>query len=160
MGESGWNQYARNPSSGAYGIPQALPASKMGAAANPPQSNPAAQISWMVGYIKSVYGDPINAYAQWSARSPHRYDKGGWLPPGLSVAWNGTGKPERVSPPGGDASGRAVTGRLDRLAALLEQLIGTTAAVPARTGAHVGAAVSGGAQAAAFRARYPSGGIR
>ena len=49
MAEAGWNQYARNPSSGAYGIPQALPPSKMGAAANPPQSNPGAQISWMVG---------------------------------------------------------------------------------------------------------------
>ena len=61
MAEAGWNQYARNPSSGAYGIPQALPPSKMGAAANPPQSNPTAQINWMISYIKSVYGDPIGA---------------------------------------------------------------------------------------------------
>ena len=54
MHEAGWNQYARNASSGAYGIPQALPASKMGAAANPPQSNPHAQMSWMIGYIKCM----------------------------------------------------------------------------------------------------------
>ena len=44
--ESGWNRLADNPSSGAYGIPQALPASKMGAAANPPTSSAAAQINW------------------------------------------------------------------------------------------------------------------
>ena len=67
MHEAGWNQFARNPGSGAYGIPQALPPGKMGAAANPPQSNPAAQISWMIGYIRSRYGDPIRAWAQYYA---------------------------------------------------------------------------------------------
>lgn len=65
MHEAGWNQFARNSKSGAYGIPQALPPGKMGAAANPPQSNPTAQINWMVGYIKGRYGDPINAWAQY-----------------------------------------------------------------------------------------------
>jgi len=62
--ESGWSNTARNPSSGAYGIPQALPPSKMGAAANPPQSNPTAQIRWQIGYIKGRpgYGDPIGAW--------------------------------------------------------------------------------------------------
>ena len=54
MREAGWNQYARNPSSGAYGIPQALPPCKMGPAANPPQSNVAAQISWMVSYMTAA----------------------------------------------------------------------------------------------------------
>jgi hypothetical protein len=54
MAESGWNQFARNPSSGAYGIPQALPPSKMGAAANPPESNPTAQIRWMISYIQCM----------------------------------------------------------------------------------------------------------
>ncbi len=63
MRESGWNQFARNPGSGAYGIPQALPPGKMGAAANPPQSNPRAQLSWMIGYIGGRYGDPIGAAA-------------------------------------------------------------------------------------------------
>ena len=67
MHEAGWNQFARNPSSGAYGIPQALPPSKMGAAANPPQSNPTAQINWMYGYIKGRYGSPQNAWAQYYA---------------------------------------------------------------------------------------------
>lgn len=62
MAESGWSQFARNPSSGAYGIPQALPGSKMGAAANPPQSNPGAQIAWMIQYIRTRYGDPVGAW--------------------------------------------------------------------------------------------------
>lgn len=97
--ESGWNQYARNPGSGAYGIPQALPPGKMGAAANPPQSNPAAQISWGIGYIKGRYGDPIGAWAHEVAFN--WYDNGGWLMPGMNIAMNGTGRPERVSPPNG-----------------------------------------------------------
>lgn len=61
--ESGWNRLADNPSSGAYGIPQALPASKMGAAANPPISSATAQIAWGLAYIKSVYGSPSEAWA-------------------------------------------------------------------------------------------------
>jgi hypothetical protein len=101
MRESGWNQFARNPSSGAYGIPQALPPSKMGAAANPPQSNPAAQISWMIGYIRGRYRDPIGAAAH--ERAFNWYDRGGFLPTGLSLAYNGTGRPEMVLPPGRSA---------------------------------------------------------
>jgi hypothetical protein len=101
MRESGWNQFARNPSSGAYGIPQALPPGKMGPAANPPQSNPAAQISWMIGYIRSTpgYGDPIGAARHEAAFN--WYDQGGYLPVGLSMALNTTGKPERVGGGGG-----------------------------------------------------------
>jgi hypothetical protein len=98
MRESGWNQYARNPSSGAYGIPQALPPSKMGAAANPPQSNPRAQIAWMIGYIRGRYGDPAGAASH--ERVFNWYDRGGALPPGLSLAYNGTGRPEQVIPAG------------------------------------------------------------
>jgi hypothetical protein len=60
--ESSWSNTATNPSSGAYGIPQALPASKMGTLANPPTSSATAQISWGLSYIKSTYGDPINAW--------------------------------------------------------------------------------------------------
>jgi hypothetical protein len=78
MREAGWNQFARNPSSGAYGIPQALPPGKMGAAANPPQSNPTAQIRWMIGYIRGRYGDPIGAAAH--ERAFNWYGKGGLVP--------------------------------------------------------------------------------
>lgn len=94
MRESGWNQFARNPGSGAYGIPQALPPGKMGAAANPPESNPTAQIDWMVSYIRSTYGTPVQA---WQHELNYGwYDKGGWLPTGLSLAMNNTGRPEPV----------------------------------------------------------------
>ena len=61
--ESGWDNHARNPSSGAYGIPQALPPNKMGALANPPASSAGAQISWGLKYIKQRYGNPSNAEA-------------------------------------------------------------------------------------------------
>ena len=60
--ESGWNVYASNPSSGAYGIPQALPGSKMASAGDDWQTNPATQITWGLGYIAGRYGTPCGAY--------------------------------------------------------------------------------------------------
>lgn len=60
--ESGWDNRAKNPS-GAYGIPQALPASKMGALANPPVSSASAQVAWGLKYIKDVYHTPVEAKA-------------------------------------------------------------------------------------------------
>jgi hypothetical protein len=72
-GESDWDNHARNPSSGAYGIPQALPASKMGTLANLPISSASAQIAWGLKYIKQVYGSPAQALATWQSRSPHWY---------------------------------------------------------------------------------------
>jgi len=61
--ESGWDPYASNPSSGAYGIPQALPGSKMASAGPDWESNAATQIRWGLGYIKSTYGSPCAAEA-------------------------------------------------------------------------------------------------
>ena len=61
--ESGWNVYASNPSTGAYGIPQALPGSKMASAGPDWQSNAATQIRWGLGYIKSLYGSPCGAWS-------------------------------------------------------------------------------------------------
>lgn len=61
--ESGWNYQATNASSGAYGIPQALPGSKMSSAGADWQTNPATQISWGLGYISGRYGSPCNAWA-------------------------------------------------------------------------------------------------
>jgi hypothetical protein len=61
--ESGWNVYATNPSSGAYGIPQALPGSKMASAGPNWQSDAATQIRWGLGYIKSIYGSPCGAWS-------------------------------------------------------------------------------------------------
>ena len=60
--ESGWNVHAANPS-GAYGIPQSLPGSKMASAGPDWQNNAATQIKWGLGYIKASYGTPCNAEA-------------------------------------------------------------------------------------------------
>jgi hypothetical protein len=60
--ESGWRYDAENPS-GAYGIPQALPGSKMASSGPDWQTNPATQIAWGLGYIKGIYGDPCKAWA-------------------------------------------------------------------------------------------------
>ena len=59
--ESGWRVYASNPS-GAYGIPQALPGSKMASAGSDWRTNPATQIRWGLGYIASSYGSPCAAW--------------------------------------------------------------------------------------------------
>jgi cell wall-associated NlpC family hydrolase/predicted nucleic acid-binding Zn-ribbon protein len=79
-GESGWRWNARNPSSGAYGIPQALPASKMAAAGADWLTNPVTQMRWGSSYIRSVYGNPNTAYTRWLSRSPHWYSRGGLVP--------------------------------------------------------------------------------
>jgi hypothetical protein len=60
--ESGWRVNAANPS-GAYGIPQALPGSKMASAGADWQTNPATQITWGLGYISGRYGTPCSAWA-------------------------------------------------------------------------------------------------
>lgn len=61
--ESNWRYDVANPSSGAYGIPQALPGSKMASAGADWRTNPATQIKWGLGYIKARYGSPAGAVA-------------------------------------------------------------------------------------------------
>ncbi|QAY61898.1 lytic transglycosylase domain-containing protein [Microbacterium protaetiae] len=60
--ESGWRVNASNPS-GAYGIPQALPGSKMASAGADWATNPATQITWGLGYVSSRYGTPCGAWS-------------------------------------------------------------------------------------------------
>ncbi|HEX4812701.1 MAG TPA: lytic transglycosylase domain-containing protein, partial [Nonomuraea sp.] len=60
--ESGWNERAMNRYSGAYGIPQSLPGSKMASAGSDWQTNAATQIKWGLGYIKGRYGTPCGAW--------------------------------------------------------------------------------------------------
>ncbi|MFV2086643.1 lytic transglycosylase domain-containing protein [Micromonospora sp. LOL_021] len=62
--ESGWNHKAYNAASGATGIPQALPGSKMASAGADWQTNPATQIKWGLGYISGRYGTPCGAWQQ------------------------------------------------------------------------------------------------
>lgn len=67
--ESNWNPRADNPSSSAYGIPQALPGSKMSSAGPDWQYNPETQIRWGLGYIKDRYGSPCSAWGHSQARN-------------------------------------------------------------------------------------------
>ncbi|MHC3473423.1 aggregation-promoting factor C-terminal-like domain-containing protein [Streptomyces sp. 7R007] len=65
--ESSWNYHAVNASSGAYGLFQALPASKYSSAGSDWQTNPATQIKWGLNYMNSRYGSPCDAWSFWSA---------------------------------------------------------------------------------------------
>ena len=67
--ESGWNPSADNPTSSAYGIPQALPGEKMASAGADWATNPATQIKWGLGYIAEVYGSPCSAWAHSQANN-------------------------------------------------------------------------------------------
>ena len=60
--ESGWKLSARNASSGAYGIPQALPGSKMASMGKDWRTNPVTQIRWGLQYIEASYGSPCAAW--------------------------------------------------------------------------------------------------
>ncbi|MDT4900703.1 MAG: resuscitation-promoting factor RpfB [Pseudonocardiales bacterium] len=66
--ESGWRVNAANPS-GAYGIPQALPGSKMASAGSDWQTSATTQIKWGLGYIGSRYGTPCGAWSFWQGHS-------------------------------------------------------------------------------------------
>jgi len=67
--ESGWNINAVNPHSGACGLFQALPCSKLGSA----RGNVHGEIDWGIGYISARYRNPSNALRLWQARNPHWY---------------------------------------------------------------------------------------
>jgi hypothetical protein len=66
--ESDWDVHADNPSSSAYGIPQALPGSKMSSAGPDWADNPETQIRWGLGYIRNSYGTACSA---WSFKQGH-----------------------------------------------------------------------------------------
>ncbi|MFF1272760.1 transglycosylase SLT domain-containing protein [Streptomyces marokkonensis] len=67
--ESGWNPTATNASSGAYGLVQALPASKMASAGSDWKTNPATQIKWGLDYMKDRYGSACGAWSFWQANN-------------------------------------------------------------------------------------------
>jgi murein DD-endopeptidase MepM/ murein hydrolase activator NlpD len=110
--ESGWNPRADNPTSSAYGIPQALPGSKMATAGRDWRTNPATQIRWGLGYIRDRYGSPTGAMAHERARG--WYDNGG-VARGRGVMLKNTELPERVLSP-------QQTDTYDRLLPILERL--------------------------------------
>ncbi|MEY9488860.1 hypothetical protein RKD26_004654 [Streptomyces calvus] len=65
--ESNWNPTATNSSSGAYGLVQALPASKMASAGSDWKTNPATQIEWGLDYMKDRYGSACDAWSFWQS---------------------------------------------------------------------------------------------
>ncbi|MFF0432413.1 transglycosylase SLT domain-containing protein [Streptomyces sp. NPDC004327] len=65
--ESGWNHTATNSSSGAYGLVQALPGSKMASAGSDWKTNPATQIKWGLDYMNQRYGSPNAAWDFWQS---------------------------------------------------------------------------------------------
>ncbi|CAM5286209.1 transglycosylase SLT domain-containing protein [Streptomyces purpurascens] len=67
--ESDWNYKAVNPSSGAYGMFQALPGSKMSSVGADWRTNPATQIKWGLGYMNDRYGSPCDAWSFWQANN-------------------------------------------------------------------------------------------
>jgi resuscitation-promoting factor RpfB len=71
--ESDWDPSAENPSSGAYGIAQALPAARMASVGEDWISNPITQVSWGLEYIAGRYGSACNAWSFWQRHYPHWY---------------------------------------------------------------------------------------
>lgn len=71
--ESNWRTEAYNTSSGAMGIAQALPGSKMASEGADYQDNPRTQIRWGIGYIKGRYQTPCKALSFWNAQTPHHW---------------------------------------------------------------------------------------
>ncbi|MCX5368260.1 lytic transglycosylase domain-containing protein [Streptomyces sp. NBC_00080] len=69
--ESTWNYQAVNPSSGAYGLVQAYPGSKMSSAGADWRTNPATQIKWGLNYMNDRYGSPCDAWDYWLANGSY-----------------------------------------------------------------------------------------
>jgi len=174
MRESGWNQYATNPSSGAYGIPQALPPTKMPfAAQRAGGSNPTAQIRWMFDYMAQTYGGPIGAAAH--ERAFNWYGAGtasaapGWavvgergVPELVRFRGGESVTPMRYAGAGGVAAAAAAPGqpapdlasRLDALGARLDALLRLTAGAPHAHASALAGALNGVAHDAGAAGRY------
>lgn len=92
--ESGWNPRAHNPS-GAYGLPQSLPGSKMASAGSDWRTNPITQLKWMKSYVKK-YGGINGAYRYW--QSHHNYAHGGLVTQAQLAHVAEENKPEMILP--------------------------------------------------------------
>jgi hypothetical protein len=68
--ESNWNPFDLNKSSGAYGIPQAVPGSKMSTAGADWRTNPVTQVKWGIHYVNGRYGSACSAWSFWKV---HRW---------------------------------------------------------------------------------------
>lgn len=102
--ESGWRVNATNPSSGAYGLPQSLPGSKMAAAGRDWRTNPITQLKWMKSYVNRYGGGP-GAAAFW--RSHHWYADGGKVDREQLIHVAEHNNPEMIIPLTASKRGRA-----------------------------------------------------
>lgn len=102
--ESGWRVNATNPSSGAYGLPQSLPGSKMAAAGRDWRTNPITQLKWMKSYVGRYGGGP-GAAAFW--RSHHWYADGGKVDKEQLIHVAEGNHPEMIIPLTASKRGRA-----------------------------------------------------
>jgi hypothetical protein len=145
--ESGWNADAVNSSSGAYGIPQAL-----GKGHPYALGDYANQVLWGLAYIKGRYGSP-------SAAESHElgygwYDQGGLLKPGLTLAYNGTGKNEVVSPAAPAAQQGATLNDVVRALNTVQAQLNKLTAVTGQQGAAFGNSLSASARAGSNAGYY------
>lgn len=119
--ESGWRWNALNPSSGAYGIPQSLPGSKMATSGPDWRTNAGTQVDWMAGYIAERYGGPHGAISWHNAHNWYGdgginlFDKGGTWKSGTLGA-NMSGHDEAVLSP-------AATRDMHRLIQAIQQVV-------------------------------------
>jgi hypothetical protein len=144
MRESGWNQFARNASSGAYGIAQALPPTKYpfaGQAAG--GSNPRAQITWMWNYMAQRYGGPQGAAAHERAFNWYGSGLAGGIFTRPTLIGVGERGPERV-----DITPSSGPGSMAETNALLRQAIALLRVAPAATSAGTARALNGAARTA------------
>ncbi|MFL2019663.1 aggregation-promoting factor C-terminal-like domain-containing protein [Weissella hellenica] len=98
--ESSWNPRAKNPSSDAYGIGQALPPSKMASFGSDYMSNPITQLKWMKSYVNGRYGGINEAYRFWQRN--HWYENGGIIDKDSIIRVAEKNKPEMIIPLAGD----------------------------------------------------------
>ncbi|MEG2326581.1 MAG: transglycosylase SLT domain-containing protein, partial [Enterococcus sp.] len=84
--ESSWNPSATNASSGAYGLPQSLPASKLASAGSDWRTNPITQLKWMRNYVNERYGGANGALSFWKA---HNWYANGGEVDKPTLAWIG-----------------------------------------------------------------------
>lgn len=161
MREAGFNMFARNPGSGAYGLAQFIdgPAEYYRYGGNP--NTAAGQIIGMLNYIRQRYGNPLGAWAH--ELSAGWYDNSGWLGRGPTLAFNATGRREAVLNPdqseafialAAAVAGRGSGGDMTGLLARLDRLIKAAEAAPGKTAGGMAEALTRAGRRSAYSAAY------
>jgi cell wall-associated NlpC family hydrolase len=149
--DGSWDVHATNPKSGAYGLPQALPGSKMASAGADWMNNPMTQLMWQRGYIKNRYGSPAGAWAHEQAYN--WYGQGGMVQPGLSIV--GDRGPELMMTSGG----RSQIFSNSQTMALINSIKGNVPQNPWKTDVTSGSSSSGSYQQKPVTINFNQGSI-